>query len=403
MAKGKGGFIGQDGLNAPDAPTGVSGTSGDTQVDVSFTSPSDVGGSAITGYRVTDSTGAHGASGSSSPITVTGLTNGTSYTFNVWAINAFGWSSPSDASGAVTPALALGTFAGGYGSGDVLSNIIDYINFSSTGNATDFGDLLAARRNHNQGSVSSSSRGIYGGGATGSDAETNQIQYITFASTGNATDYGDLTQIREQLAGCSSSTRGIFAGGYKGTPDNTNYNIIDYITIASTGDATDFGDLLNTTRSFGGAGSSTRGVFAGGQAPTSSEIDVIQYITIASTGNSTDFGNLIGPGRRASTCSNSTKMLMGAIDWSYGKDTIEYIIIASTGNSIDFGDLTISYTGRTAVSSSTYGVFGGGESPYQNVIDYVTIATSGNASDWGDLTAARGSLNGSSSAHGGLS
>jgi len=400
MAKGKGGFIGQDGLNAPDSPTDVSASGGDTQADVSFTSPSDVGGSAITGYRVTDSTGAHGATGSSSPVTVTGLTNGTSYTFNVWAINAFGCSSPSDATDAVTPALALGTFAGGYGSGDILTNIIDYINFSSTGNATDFGDLLAARRSHNQGSVSSSSRGIYGGGATGSDAETNQIQYITFASTGNATDYGDLTQTRETLAGCSSSTRGIFAGGYKGTPDNTNYNIIDYITIASTGNATDFGDLLNSIRQLGGAGSSTRGVFAGGRV--SSDSDVIQYITIASTGNATDFGNLIGPGRKTSTCSNSTRMLMGAIDWAYGTNTIEYITIASTGNSIDFGDLTISQSGRTAVSSSTYGVFGGGESPYSNVIDYVTIATSGNASDWGDLTAARGSLNGSSSAHGGL-
>ena len=58
MAKGKGGFIGQDGLNAPDAPTGVSGTAGDKQVTVSFTSPSDVGGSAITGYNVTGSNGA---------------------------------------------------------------------------------------------------------------------------------------------------------------------------------------------------------------------------------------------------------------------------------------------------------------------------------------------------------
>ena len=83
----------------------------------------------------------------------------------------------------------------------------------------------------------SSTRGVVGGGATGSDAEYNIIQYITFASAGNATDFGDLTQIRESLGGCSSSTRGVFAGGLKGTPDNTNYNIIDYVTIASTGNA----------------------------------------------------------------------------------------------------------------------------------------------------------------------
>ena len=57
MAKGKGGFIGQDGLNAPDAPTGVSGTAGDTQVTVSWTAPSNVGGSAITGYQVQSNNG----------------------------------------------------------------------------------------------------------------------------------------------------------------------------------------------------------------------------------------------------------------------------------------------------------------------------------------------------------
>ena len=103
MSKRTGGFIGQDGLNAPDPATGVSASGGNTQVDVSFTSPSDVGGAAVTEYRVTDSTGAHTASGSASPVTVTGLTNGTSYTFNVWAINPFGWSVASDASGSVTP------------------------------------------------------------------------------------------------------------------------------------------------------------------------------------------------------------------------------------------------------------------------------------------------------------
>jgi large repetitive protein len=53
--------------------------------------PSDVGGSAVTGYVATSNDGI-GATGSASPITVTGLTNGTPYTFRVWALNAFGWS-----------------------------------------------------------------------------------------------------------------------------------------------------------------------------------------------------------------------------------------------------------------------------------------------------------------------
>src|SRR5210317_1977234 len=67
-----------------------------------------------------------------SPITVTGLTNGTSYTFNVWALNAFGWSGPSDASGSVSPAPPRGIFAGGTSASDTTTNVIQYIDISST-------------------------------------------------------------------------------------------------------------------------------------------------------------------------------------------------------------------------------------------------------------------------------
>ena len=102
----------------------------------------DVGGSAITSYRVQSNDGI-GASGSASPITVTGLTNGTSYTFNVWAINPFGWSSPSDASGSVTPALgarALFRMARWANKKFYSStNTIEYIVIpSTTGNANRF-------------------------------------------------------------------------------------------------------------------------------------------------------------------------------------------------------------------------------------------------------------------------
>src|SRR5690606_675094 len=73
---------------APDAPTIGTATAGDGQVSVSFTAPADDGGSAITGYTVTSSPGGVTATGASSPITVTGLTNGTAYTFSVTATNA---------------------------------------------------------------------------------------------------------------------------------------------------------------------------------------------------------------------------------------------------------------------------------------------------------------------------
>ena len=75
-------------------------------------------------------------------------------------------------------------------------------------------------------------------GNTGS--ATNIMEYITIASTGNSTDFGDTTEARFGMGGFSSPTRGILSGGNSGSRVNT----IDYVTIASAGNATDFGDLL---------------------------------------------------------------------------------------------------------------------------------------------------------------
>ena len=227
MSKGKGGFIGQDGLNAPDSPTEVSGTAGDTQVAVSFTAPSDVGGSAITGFRAQSNTGV-GVSGSASPLTVTGLTNGTAYTFNVWAINAFGYSAPSDASTGVTPILSTRAFyAGGYTTSP--QNQIAYFNMASGGeNAQDFGDLTQAR--FYPSCASSSTRGIWEGGYDGSSTEYNTLDYITIASTGNATDFGDIsTGGHKSGSGCSNSTRAVWTLGRNSSNDNTN--TIHYSTV----------------------------------------------------------------------------------------------------------------------------------------------------------------------------
>jgi hypothetical protein len=93
----------------PQAPTLVVATSTDAQATVSFTAPTSNGGSAITGYTVTSSPGGITATGTSSPITVTGLQNGTSYTFTVTATNSVGTSTASTASNSVTPTYLVDT------------------------------------------------------------------------------------------------------------------------------------------------------------------------------------------------------------------------------------------------------------------------------------------------------
>ncbi|AGX86715.1 DUF1566 domain-containing protein [Candidatus Symbiobacter mobilis] len=85
------------------APTIVTVIAGQGQATISFTAPTDNGGAAITGYTVTASPGGLTASGTASPLTVTGLSNGTAYTFTVKATNSAGASAASAASNSVTP------------------------------------------------------------------------------------------------------------------------------------------------------------------------------------------------------------------------------------------------------------------------------------------------------------
>ena len=75
-------------------------------------------------------------------------------------------------------------------------------------------------------------------GATPSVVDT--MDFFETASTGNATDFGNLTDQRSHLGSASSHTRGLFAGGYD---QPSFFNIIDFVEISTTGNAVDFGDL----------------------------------------------------------------------------------------------------------------------------------------------------------------
>ena len=91
----------------PDAPTSISAEAGINQATISFTPPINNGGSVILSYTVTSNPGGVTATDSASPIVVTGLTDGVTYTFTVVATNAIGSSSPSSASNPVTPGVLL--------------------------------------------------------------------------------------------------------------------------------------------------------------------------------------------------------------------------------------------------------------------------------------------------------
>jgi hypothetical protein len=310
-------------------------------------------------------------------------------------------------------ANALGVFGGGR-VGRI--NSIEYLSISTLGNSEPFGALTVSDR-YQHSSVSSSTRGVFGGGYIG--PQINTIEYITFTSKGNSSNFGQLNAAtgKWNMGSCSSSTRGLFGGGFSGTWPGTIINVIDYITIATTGNAFDFGDLFTARQALIACSSSTRGVFGGGitqRTPTAISTNAIDFITIASQGtNASTFGALSQPKWSASSCSSSTRgIFSGGRILPSGQvinalHTIEYVTIATTGNSIYFGDLTQARATLAACSSSTRGVFGAGyfsgpDDVYTNLMDYITISTTGNAKFFGGLTKAEWNPAACSNNHGGL-
>ena len=301
-----------------------------------------------------------------------------------------------------------GIQGGGYVAtpGQTYVNSIFYYEISSTGNAVDFGDLLNTPGH--AGTVGSTTRGVFAGQSQ--PAVANTIQFVTISTTGNAVNFGDMTDTKWASGGAGSSTRGLFAGGRQPSYQAT----IDYITIAALGDAADFGDLTAPNHEMAAASSPTRAVFAGGSAPGSSPTitNKIDFVTIATLGNATNFGDLLATRKNMGGVASQTRMCIGGGLNPSLEQSIEYLTIATTGNTQTFGDLTGSEGrwGCGGTSNSARGVFGGGYDPSPatislNTMDYITIASTGDAKDFGDIGTSSGAniAQGLSDSHGGLS
>ena len=278
---------------------------------------------------------------------------------------------------------------------------IKYFDIAAGGITEDFGQTTVARRS--TGSFSSSTRALMGGGfvaPTSPHTISDVIDFVTIANTANAIDFGNMQSTGYAYGTASNETRGLFAGGYR--PNNgAVVNTIDLITIATAGNASNFGDLTRQVRSFGGFSSSTRGVFAGGTYPAVQ--DVIDFVTFSTTGDATDFGNLTDARDNVYGSSSSTRGVIAGGRDPNTTNIIDFITIATAGNAIDFGDLSqTSYYYNAATSNSTKAVWIGNGS-ITNAAEFVTIATTGNATDFGDQNGTAQHSNGAcSDSHGGL-
>ena len=283
---------------------------------------------------------------------------------------------------------------------------IDSLEIATTGNSTDFGNLTYGRAIKDVG-CSSATRALFGGGYIVGTGDSNAIDFVTISSGGGANDFGNLNvaTLRDGGKVCDS-TRGIWAGGQvipSTSPGTTN--IIQFVTMATTGNATGFGELTKDRRDAYGVQSSTRGVFAGQETknPTSAAVNILDFITIATTGNAQDFGDMIENGNVTASGSSSTRGINAGGGENGNSNTISFITIATKGNAENFGDLTQAIGNASGTSSQTRFIRAGGRTPsLTDVIDFVTISTAGDAVDFGDITQARRQLAAASDAHGGL-
>ena len=222
-------------------------------------------------------------------------------------------------------------------------------------------------------------RGILWGGYF-SSANQNRIEYISIPTPGNSTDFGDATVDTRSRGAASNGTKSICGGG--GSP---NKNEIDKLTIANTGNATDFGDLS--------VAGQCKCVYDGTYAVWDGrgQSNVLDYVSIATDGDAADFGDMLslendGPGVTSDT---TRGCFLGGHDT--GDSTIEYITIATPGNSQDFGDMYDSgYTMSNGLAANGIrGLVAGGERRDTESIEYITPATLGNGQSFGNLSQGR--------------
>ena len=282
-------------------------------------------------------------------------------------------------------------------SGDYIS-LIDFCNISSTGSTRNFGDATSDHMTSY--GIGNDSRGIFhvGGGPS------NTLEYVTIPSEGNSIDFGNLSSSRYAGSRGNSSTRGVFMGGSPGPS-----NVIDYVEMMTLGNALDFGDLnVGVYVNPNSINSRTRAFSLGGYISPGINTSNVEFVTISSKGNASNFGTIDRPLSSFPGFSNNTRGIYGGGILRPGATSKIFIFNMFTqGETTFFGDLIQARYEFAGSCSQTRGVFAGGQtpaSPYPsvNTMDFVTMASTGNAVDFGDMSKGARNLTSLSDCHGGL-
>ena len=246
-----------------------------------------------------------------------------------------------------------------FGGGD-SSDVIDYITMASSGNAQDFGNLTTSGRC--PGGASSSTRALFAG-----VNNSNVISYVQISTLGDALDFGDLTNVSgNRTASFSSPTRFVCMSGHS----SPNQGVIDFLNIASKGNTVKFGNITFAGEGYGsakmnrGLSNSTRGLFAGGYQPNSPYpvVSLIDYVTIASEGNATNFGDMTSVRYNNMTTGSQTRGILAGCQGDQPtftrQKTIDSVEYATTGTAVHFGELSEA-AGSGSANSDSHGGLGG--------------------------------------------
>ena len=337
------------------------------------------------------------ATSGSSVVLASGADSGSHVSIAKWSVGGGG-----GGAAAFTWGGDRGMKIGGYTGSSENSNGI-YWSISTSTSSTTFANLshkAVSTSSVSGGSGAYTLVGAYRYIVGGSWGYYNNIDRISVPGTPSVADFGDFTSSTLfNGAWCGNGTRALHAGGTNSS--GSNVNTIEYFTFATPGNGTDFGDLQNaSTHKNGGVSGNTYALIMG-----RGNTGEIQYVTVATPGNAQDFGDLTTTSHYTQGSVSDTNVALTSFDTrgSSSASQIDTTSVATPGNATDHGDLTFQRgSGTVGVTDAIHAHWVGGRtiSPYNDTpqVDKMTITTPGNATDFGDLSRATQSATGSSGA-----
>ena len=233
-------------------------------------------------------------------------------------------------------------------------------------------------------------RAVFAFGSAPDTSFTTAVDYINIASMGDATNFTNAHTDKARTGSAANKIFGLFFGGFSPSVNDD----ISKCTISSLGTTVNSGANVNAStglHSMAGLSNDVRYLVMGGNDGPA-RVNTILHGDFSTSANALDFGDISTATDQVASCASPVRGIMAGGDTGSTVNTIEYVTIGTLGNAQDFGDLSVARIAMNiGCSNATRGVFMGGfASPAQlDVIDYITITSTGNATGYGDLVAAK--------------